>query len=176
MHQASSRPPWKRRASRTANPSTAQASARAGARPSNVDVISLLQRGLEANEHFPSADYYFEGLPPAIAAARTDADGKFTLPMLRKGKFAVVARGTRTVGNKHEDASGWFGPRSTGTIEAHHAEQRQYGRIRLARGLSARTPAPINQLRRPAMTSPRASRDAAALDRPTQACDCRRPD
>jgi hypothetical protein len=57
--------------------------------------------------HLTSGEYFFEGLPSAIATATTDSDGKFTLVVPRQGRFAVVARGSpETLTEK--DTVFWF--------------------------------------------------------------------
>ncbi len=46
---------------------------------------------------FHSSDRYFAGMPSGIASAKTDADGKFSMKIPRKGKFALAARASREV-------------------------------------------------------------------------------
>lgn len=48
---------------------------------------------------------FFTALPPAAAAARTDADGKFVLKLPKPGKYILTARATRKVADKDEKYS-----------------------------------------------------------------------
>ena len=70
-----------------------------------LDIAS--QRFAEARDalaEFQSAAFYLSGFDPAPAAsAVTDADGKFTLSVPNKGRFAVFAKAQRQVGQKMEN-------------------------------------------------------------------------
>lgn len=60
---------------------------------------TLVQRHV----YFASGKYYFEGLPGGAASARTDADGKVTLTLSKKDRYALAAHGTRNIGNTTEE-------------------------------------------------------------------------
>jgi hypothetical protein len=44
-----------------------------------------------------SGERFFEDLPPAIATAKTQTDGTFTLAVPRDGRYGIVARASRTL-------------------------------------------------------------------------------
>lgn len=46
-----------------------------------------------------SGEHFFQDLPSAVASAKTRADGKFTLAIPRGGRYGIVARGSRDVGD-----------------------------------------------------------------------------
>lgn len=52
--------------------------------------------------HFPTADYYFDGLPNGISKTNTDADGRFSLS-LPAGKFALAAHAKRELYQSTEE-------------------------------------------------------------------------
>ncbi len=52
-------------------------------------------------DYFVKGEQYFEQLPPPMATAKTDADGKFTLP-LPSGKYVIAAKTSRRVGDDTE--------------------------------------------------------------------------
>ena len=47
-----------------------------------------------------SGDHFFTDLPSAISSANTRADGKFTLAIPREGRYGIVARGCRELGEE----------------------------------------------------------------------------
>lgn len=53
-------------------------------------------------DYFDSAEYYFEKLPAQLVVSKTDADGKFTLP-LPAGKYALAAKSSRDAFGKTEN-------------------------------------------------------------------------
>lgn len=62
----------------------------------NTEKIKKEIEGLQAErEEIASAEYLFEGLPTGVSAAKTDANGKFSLTIPRQGGYVVAARGPR---------------------------------------------------------------------------------
>ncbi len=57
-----------------------------------------IQRLKAQGPEFLTPDYYFDHLPPSVAAAKSDADGKFELRIPHEGRFALAAQSTRDVG------------------------------------------------------------------------------
>ncbi|MEI7821024.1 MAG: DUF4339 domain-containing protein [Verrucomicrobiota bacterium] len=49
-----------------------------------------------------SGAFYFSGLPEPLAKTQTNSDGRFTIEMPTKGKFAVAANAHRSVGDSTE--------------------------------------------------------------------------
>jgi len=47
-----------------------------------------------------SGEHFFEDLPSAISSAKTLADGKFTLAIPRDGRYGIVARASRQLGEE----------------------------------------------------------------------------
>ena len=58
-----------------------------------TEVSDLIRR----YDDLGSSARYFEGLPTALASAQTDADGKFSLHVPKKGRYAVAAHAQRQV-------------------------------------------------------------------------------
>jgi len=59
--------------------------------------------------HLTSGEYFFDGLPPAIATTKTDTDGKFTLGIPRQGRFGVaVCALHETLADKRKNTYFWF--------------------------------------------------------------------
>ena len=54
-------------------------------------------------ESWPASSHYFKDLPASLASTRTDADGKFSLPMPKQGKFAIAAHASRRTPSANED-------------------------------------------------------------------------
>ena len=54
-----------------------------------------------------SLEHFFRDLPSPISTARTDADGKFTLAIPRLGRYGIVARASREVG-EDKQIPAWF--------------------------------------------------------------------
>ena len=52
---------------------------------------------------FPTAEYYFEKLPTGVAKAVTDSEGKFTLKLPDRKKYALAAKGERQIGDSKEE-------------------------------------------------------------------------
>jgi hypothetical protein len=46
-------------------------------------------------QYLRSGEYFFEGMPSGIARTKTDANGRFTLMIPRKGRYGVVAQASR---------------------------------------------------------------------------------
>jgi len=46
---------------------------------------------------------YFDNLPTPLATAKSDSDGRFSIPMLREGHYIIAARGRRRLGDQVED-------------------------------------------------------------------------
>lgn len=61
--------------------------------------FTLVQR----HNYFVSGKYYFEGLPGGTATTKTDADGKFSLTLNKKERYAVAAHGSRNIGDTTEE-------------------------------------------------------------------------
>lgn len=60
--------------------------------------------GVEASDQkklwsFPTAEFFYDGLPEAVIKTITDADGRFSVA-LSKGKYAIAAHASRQVGNE----------------------------------------------------------------------------
>lgn len=53
-------------------------------------------------QHLPSGEYFFADLPSGVSAATTDADGRFTLSIPRRGRYGLIARASREVFNGTE--------------------------------------------------------------------------
>ncbi len=53
-------------------------------------------------EELNAPEYFFEGLPVAVASAMTDADGKFSMTLNRKQRYALAAHATRNIGDTTE--------------------------------------------------------------------------
>ena len=58
-------------------------------------------------EYLASGEYFFEGLPPAVAEGKTNAQGKFSILIPRRGRYGIVARATRELFKKTETYY-WF--------------------------------------------------------------------
>jgi hypothetical protein len=54
-----------------------------------------------------SGEYFFEGLPAGIAAAKTDANGKFSMTIQGQGRFGIVVTGSRDL-LKGKETYFWF--------------------------------------------------------------------
>lgn len=48
-------------------------------------------------EHFPTGEFFFDGLPSGIAQKITNSNGEFAVDLPRKGRFALAARAARQV-------------------------------------------------------------------------------
>jgi GNAT superfamily N-acetyltransferase len=70
-----------------------------------------LERQLEdlhtRQQQLTSGEYFLEDMPSPISSAQTDAGGKFTLLIPRDGRFGIVARASRELGEKKETYC-WF--------------------------------------------------------------------
>lgn len=67
---------------------------------SKLDRLAILQAELN---NYKSGKFYFNGLPDGIEVAKTNADGKFTIPMKRNVKYALAAQAQRTIGDSKEE-------------------------------------------------------------------------
>lgn len=77
---------------------------------SNLAVLrkTACENARNAAAHFPTLEFYLSNaLPVPRMKTVTDADGKFELRILGKGKFAVFARAKRKVGSDFENYA-WF--------------------------------------------------------------------
>lgn len=54
-----------------------------------------------------SGEHFFQDLPAAISSAKTHADGKFTLAIPQDGRYGIVARASRELGEEKQTYS-WF--------------------------------------------------------------------
>lgn len=71
------------------------------------DITKRLEDLQARRQHLTSGEYFFEGLPSAIAIAKTDADGRFTLALPHRGRYGIVARASRELFKEHETYF-WF--------------------------------------------------------------------
>jgi hypothetical protein len=58
-------------------------------------------------QHLTSGDHFLQDLPSAISSATTNADGTFTLPIPRDGRYGIVARASRDLGEEKQTYF-WF--------------------------------------------------------------------
>ena len=58
-------------------------------------------------QHLTSAEHFLKDLPSAISTATTNADGTFTLPIPRDGRYGIVARASRALDDE-EQTYLWF--------------------------------------------------------------------
>jgi hypothetical protein len=58
-------------------------------------------------QHLQTGEYFLDGLPSAIFTAKTDAEGRFKLTIPRRGRFGVVACGSREL-LKGKETYFWF--------------------------------------------------------------------
>lgn len=58
---------------------------------------------IKAKENWPASSHYFKNLPTSLASTRTDADGKFSLPIPKQGKFAITAHASRKTWSANEE-------------------------------------------------------------------------
>jgi hypothetical protein len=74
----------------------------------NVKNLTTQLEELRARQGQPmSKERFFQDLPSAISSAKTHADGKFTLALPRDGRYGIVARASREVGQEKQIYS-WF--------------------------------------------------------------------
>jgi len=66
------------------------------------DIAKEIEALLAERHHRTSGEYFFEGLPSGISKAKTDANGKFTLAIPRRGRYGVVARASRELSKEKE--------------------------------------------------------------------------
>lgn len=65
---------------------------------SQLDLKKLeLERAKLRLEGWPTAAFIFNGLPSGIGRASTNADGKFSLKLPRKGRYALAAHASRKI-------------------------------------------------------------------------------
>jgi Skp family chaperone for outer membrane proteins len=71
----------------------------------------ILTRELEdlqaRRQHLTSGEYFFRDIPSPISSAKTDAEGKFTLVIPRNGRYGIVARASRELGEGNQSYF-WF--------------------------------------------------------------------
>ena len=58
-------------------------------------------------QHLTSGDQFLGELPSAISSATTNADGTFMLPIPRDGRYGIVARASRELGEEKQTYL-WF--------------------------------------------------------------------
>lgn len=58
-------------------------------------------------QHLTSGDHFLRDLPSAISSATTNPDGTFMLPIPRDGRFGIVARASRELGEEKQTYL-WF--------------------------------------------------------------------
>jgi len=58
-------------------------------------------------QHLRSGEYFFQDIPAPISTIQTDSDGKFTMLLPRDGRYGIVARVSRELGDKKETYC-WF--------------------------------------------------------------------
>ena len=58
-------------------------------------------------QHLASGEYFFQDIPSPISTIQTGTDGKFTLLLPRDGRYGIVARVSRELGDKKETYC-WF--------------------------------------------------------------------
>jgi hypothetical protein len=66
------------------------------------DCADLVTRAELHSKYLNSARPFFESLPTAIASAKTDSDGKFTITVPRSGETIICATADRKVANSSE--------------------------------------------------------------------------
>ena len=75
------------------------------------DKAKNLPRRIESlkaqRQYVDSGEFYLEGLPPGIATAKTDANGKFSLILPVQGRFGLVASASREL-LKGKETYYWF--------------------------------------------------------------------
>jgi len=62
---------------------------------------------LARRDQLTSGEHFFQDLPNAISTAKTNADGRFTLALPRDGRYGIVARASRELGEEKRIYS-WF--------------------------------------------------------------------
>jgi hypothetical protein len=58
-------------------------------------------------QHLTSGEYFVQDMPAPISTIQTDSDGKFTMLLPRDGRYGIVARVSRELGDKKETYC-WF--------------------------------------------------------------------
>jgi hypothetical protein len=58
-------------------------------------------------QHLTSGAYFFQDIPSPIASVQTNTDGKFTMLLPRDGRYGIVARASRELGDRKETFC-WF--------------------------------------------------------------------
>ena len=58
-------------------------------------------------QHLTSGEHFLRDLPSAISSATTNADGTFTLAIPREGRYGIVARASRKLGQEEQPYL-WF--------------------------------------------------------------------
>jgi hypothetical protein len=71
------------------------------------DITRQLEDLQARRQQLISGEHFFRDLPSAISSARTHSDGKFTLAIPRDGRYGIVARGSREVGEEKQTYC-WF--------------------------------------------------------------------
>jgi len=71
------------------------------------DISKRIEHAQAQWQHLASREYFFADLPSGVSTAETDADGRFTLAIPRRGRFGLVARATREF-FKGKETFFWF--------------------------------------------------------------------
>jgi hypothetical protein len=71
------------------------------------DISNRIEHLQAQRQHLVSGEYLFADLPAGMSTAQTDADGKFTLAIPRRGHFGLVARAPREL-FKGKETVFWF--------------------------------------------------------------------
>jgi hypothetical protein len=71
------------------------------------DLAKQLEDLQSRQQQLTSGEYFFKDIPPPISSAQTDADGKFAMLIPREGRYGIVARASRKIGDR-KDTYCWF--------------------------------------------------------------------
>jgi hypothetical protein len=86
---------------------TQKASAWSAAYNKAKNIAKQIEELRAERQRLASGDYFFDGLPSPIAEGKTNAHGKFSIIIPRRGRYGVVARATRELFKKTETYY-WF--------------------------------------------------------------------
>jgi hypothetical protein len=75
----------------------------AAALRTEISALSELAPLQESAMSWNSGAVYFASLPPPVTSVKTDADGKFSIPIDRKAEVVLAASATRRLPNKTEN-------------------------------------------------------------------------
>lgn len=57
---------------------------------------------------FPTAEFFFDGLPSGVSKTMTDSNGQFSLALPRKGRFALAAHAERQLPDESHEKYYWL--------------------------------------------------------------------